>query len=150
MDFPVREPHPFSGRWYSHKFRSAGVWYQVAVSIEAGEIAWINSPFPCGEWPDLRIFRSVLKKELADGKTVVVDAGYLGEASVDLPDGNLDEGEWRGMVRARHETLNGWLKNVNALKQVFHHDLTKHLLMFRAAAFMVQLTLKHEHKLYNI
>ena len=40
---------------------------------------WINGPFPCGQYPDIKIFRQDLKFELEDGEMVEADLGYRGE-----------------------------------------------------------------------
>lgn len=55
-DCQIFEPRPFSKQWYSHKFKKAGVRYEVAVCIQTGWIVWINGPYPCGAWPDIKIF----------------------------------------------------------------------------------------------
>ena len=68
--------------------------------------------------------------------------------NIDLPD--RDQHRDRSEIRARHETVNGRMKNFLALKCVFRHDRSKHTLVFRAAAVIVQLTLKHEKPLFKL
>ena len=70
---------PFSTEWYSHKFKGAGLCYEVGICIQTGDIVWFNGPFPCGEWPDLKIFRSKLKGKLPPGELVEADQGYHGK-----------------------------------------------------------------------
>jgi hypothetical protein len=55
-DFRINQPTPFWKGWYSQKFKSAGVHYEVTISIQSGDIVWIHGPFPCGKFPDLTIF----------------------------------------------------------------------------------------------
>ena len=43
-------------RWYSHKFKKPGVRYEVGVAIKSGDIVWINGPYPCGAYADIKIF----------------------------------------------------------------------------------------------
>ena len=78
-DFRIQEPRPFSPQWYSHKFKSPGVHYEVAVSINGGDIVHINGPFPCGSNPDISIFRDCLIHKLEPGEMVEADRGYRGE-----------------------------------------------------------------------
>jgi hypothetical protein len=85
-DLQIYEPTPFSKKWYSHKFRAAGLRYEVAVCIQTGDIVWFHGPFPCGEWPDLKIFRDGLKKVLAPGeKSRLTMATEVNEERFELP-----------------------------------------------------------------
>ena len=60
-DFRIREPHPFNKeRWFSKKFKGPGVRYEVGICIQTGWIVWLNGPFPCGEFPDLKIAKMEL------------------------------------------------------------------------------------------
>ena len=49
VDFPIYEPTPFDFTWYSHKFRGAGVCYEIAVAIKTGDIVVFNGHFECGK-----------------------------------------------------------------------------------------------------
>ena len=63
-DFRIREPKPIWPGWFSHKFSGPGVQYKVGVSIQNGWIVWVNGPFLCGDFPDLRIVRESLIRDL--------------------------------------------------------------------------------------
>ena len=78
-DFRIQQPHPFNKKWYSHKFKGPGLRYEVAVCIQTGDVVWINGPFPCGKWPDLKIFQLRLKHMLGPEEKVEADDGYRGE-----------------------------------------------------------------------
>ena len=78
-DCKIVEPSPFSPKWFSHKFRSAGLRYEVGVGIGNGFIVWVFGPFPCGEFTDLKIFRLKMKRSLIAGEIVVTDEGYQDE-----------------------------------------------------------------------
>ncbi len=86
-DFRIQDIKPFWKGWFSHKFKGAGLRYEVAVSIQCGDIVWINGPFPAGAWPDLNVFRHSLKAKLIRaGERCEADDGYKGEpGTVDLP-----------------------------------------------------------------
>ena len=63
-DFRIQQLKPFNKIWYSDKFNSPGVQYEVAISIQDGDIVWVNGPFACGLWPDIKIFWQNLKHAL--------------------------------------------------------------------------------------
>lgn len=117
---------------------------------------WINGPFPCGLWPDLKIFRSCLKTFLDDNERVEVDNGYLGDdpISCKAPGGMssmVDERyKARSRIRARHETVNARLKNFSILKQAYRHSLVDHSYVFRAAAVLLQLSIENEEPLFSL
>ena len=45
---------------------------------------WINGPFPCGEWPDLRIARNEIIFLLDQDEKILADGGY-NEKSCRIP-----------------------------------------------------------------
>ena len=75
-DFRIQEPIPFNPKWYSHKFKGPGLWYEVAICIKTGWIVWVNGPFPCGEWPDRKIVQAGINHQLDDNEFYVGDGGY--------------------------------------------------------------------------
>jgi hypothetical protein len=56
----------------------------------------------------------------------------------------------QGRVRARHETLNGRLKNWGILSQVFHHHIMTYGDVFRACAVVTQLTVENGEPLFEV
>ena len=78
-DFRIREPQEFSTRWFSHKFNGPALRYEVAVSINGGDIVHTNGPFPAGAWPDITIFRDELIHKLEEDEMIEADRGYKGE-----------------------------------------------------------------------
>ncbi len=56
----------------------------------------------------------------------------------------------QGRVRARHEMLNGRLKNWGILSQVYWHDIMRHGEVFRACAVVTQLTIKNGEPLFEV
>jgi DDE superfamily endonuclease len=117
-DFRIREPTPFSSKWYSHKFKGPGLRYEVAVAISTGYIVSIHGPFPCGRYPDIKIFRTLLKHQLLPYERVEADKGYRGEPLyVSCPhDFSSDaKKDAKAKARARHETINRRLKQWSCL-----------------------------------
>jgi hypothetical protein len=83
----VDEPkHPTlskNPRFYSHKFKQAGVDYELGISVHHNSLVWMNGPFPAGDH-DINVFRSKqgLKAKIPTGKKVIGDKGYIGEKAI--------------------------------------------------------------------
>ena len=142
-DFRIMEQFPFDRKWYSHKYNGPGVRYEVAISIATGWIVWINGPFPCGAWPDLRIARDSLVGILEPGEFYIADGGYYdGYNYAITPTGyHYYSDRVRALIRARHETINRRLKQWKALSHRWRHSIEKHSMAFRAIANIVQIGL---------
>jgi hypothetical protein len=140
-DCRIQEPTPFSKQWYSHKFKSAGLRYEVAVCIQTGYICWMNGPFKCGSNPDISIFRRNLKGKLAPGEMVECDGGYQGDPKCRHKHivMNPSDGRAKAAARARHETVNGDLKSFSCLEDRWRHDRLLHRHAFAAVAVLTQL-----------
>jgi hypothetical protein len=139
-DFRINQPTPFSRTWYCHKSNGPGVRYEVGVCIQTGDIVWVNGPFRCGAWPDLKIFKAHLVHQLDPGEFVEADGTYV-HARCRLPNDFLSMADKRAKddARHRHEGINGFLKTWGVLKQVFRHDLQCHGNCFAAVAVCTQL-----------
>jgi hypothetical protein len=145
-DFSVAEPYPFETKWFSHKFKGPGLRYEVAVCIQTGDIVWTYGPFPCGRFPDLKIFWRRLMGMLQQGEKVEADNGYRGERhKIRTPQDYLNEADRKAKsnARARHETVNKLFKQWGCLKQTFRHPLQRHILCFNAVAVLTQLMIDH-------
>ena len=76
---------------------------------------------------------------------VIADRGYRGDARVVIPDQGRDEEmeEKMNTARARHETINGRLKNWRSLSARFCHQKDKHHYVFKAVAVLEQIKITH-------
>jgi hypothetical protein len=146
VDFRIREPQYTVGTegyriWYSHKFNAAGLRYEIGVCIQTGDIVWIAGPFPAGDYPDVEIFQLGMMNHLDEGETVEADRGYGGDIPVRTPDdfgGNIEWRRMKGRARARHETINGAIKQYGIMNDVYRHSLHKHHLLLKAVCALVQ------------
>ena len=151
-DFMIYEPTPFDRKWFSHKFRGAGVRYKVGICIQTGWIVWMNGPFPCGSWPDLRIARDWLHRELGPEEKYLADGGYVdGGQYSETPNGlnNADQ-KMKGDARARHETVNRRFKQWCILERRFRHEPHLHAKVFRAIANITQLCIERDEPLFDV
>lgn len=147
VDFKILEPTPFSAKWFSHKFRSAGLRYEIGLNIRTGHIVWTNGGYPCGEFPDLTIARQAYVFLVNDGERTLADKGYRDSRYFILP--NQQNAEMHKRIMERHETVNKRLKAFNSLKQEFRHDLRKHPIVVRAVANLVQLMIENGEPLFD-
>jgi hypothetical protein len=143
---------PFDKKWYSHKLNGAGVRYEVAVCIKTGDIVWINGPYACGTYPDILIFQDRLVNMLDKNEKVEADRGYVGDSKIRTPDDWVNKSERRAkaVALARHETVNGRLKNFAVLKQVFRHELKEHKYFFALAATVTQLMFEYHGNTFDV
>ena len=152
-DFKIQEPEPFSPIWYSHKHNGPGLRYEVGVCIQTGWIVWLNGPFAPGENNDLKIFRSGLSMELDDGERVEADKGYRGELQIRVPSDFEGRQEWKwmkGRVLARHEAINGKMKEFKILSSVYRGEREKHYLIFKAVAGIIQSEIVNDRAIFEV
>ena len=141
--------------WYSHKFKRSGVRYEVAVSIKCGDIVWIKGPLPCGEWPDIKMFRDALIHYLDENERVEADGGYIGEAPSHVKTPNMftrneEKLAMQQHIRNRHETVNKRFKQWGCIRQRFRHTTENHSACFRAVAVLTQLCIEFGEPLFSV
>lgn len=142
-DFRVAEPMPFSRKWYSQKFKGAGLRYEVAICIQTSEIVWVQGPFAPGQWPDLKIFKSNLLGRLDNGEMVETDNGYQHPRCRQPKDMiSKQDSRARSLARARHECINKKFKQWECMATAFRHPLWKHKFCFRAIVAITQLAIR--------
>jgi hypothetical protein len=87
----------------SHKYtRKSALCYELGVNILAGNLVWIQGPYPAGKYTDITIFNKVLRHFLSRPTRAILSGNDM------IPAENRG---MQGRVRARHETLNRRLKN---------------------------------------
>ena len=77
VDFQVFEQSIFSEGDYSHKFKHAGLRYEVATALGCSKIVHIAGGVPCGDWPDKNLAMACLIPKILPGEKVSGDKGYL-------------------------------------------------------------------------
>ena len=159
IDFQILEPYPYekewSKRWYSHKFKKPGLRYEIALSIIGGDMCWVNGAFACGLYNDWSIFNTQgLREQLEINERVEADKGYEhGDPQFcKTPAAVFHKKEadaMRRRVMGRQEAINKKVREWQALKRVFRHDMSKHSNVFGAVIVICQLKIQNGEPLYS-
>ena len=127
-------------KYFSHKFRQAGLAYEVALDLYKSQVAWINGPFPASVKDDV-IFKSALMGKLPYGKKVIADHGYKGLEDYISRHSSLDSDAVRCFKKqalARQESFNKRLKDFGILSSRFRHGEAKFKIAFQMCVVLVQ------------
>ncbi len=143
-DFRIQEQTPFNKKWYSHKFKGPGIRYEIGISIVKADIVWASGGMPCGEWSDLKIAKDSYVHFARREKTLA-DKGYRLKPYFKQPTTAREK-----KILARHEALNGRLKEFSILSNRFRNSLKKHPIVFHAIVNTVQISLSSGERLFEL
>ena len=115
VDFKILEPAPFNKGWYSHKFKSAGLRYEVGLNIRTGNMVWTFGGYPCGLFPDLKLAREAYVHSVERGERTMADKAYKDDTYFILPN-NVGNRTLHKLIMSRHETVNKRLKQLKGTK----------------------------------
>jgi hypothetical protein len=66
----------------SHKYAGkSALRYELGVDILAGNLVWVEGPYPAGAWNDIKIVNNVLSRCLEPGERIEANNGYVGYAN---------------------------------------------------------------------
>ena len=124
----------------------------MAICIQTGWIAWINGPFPAGDWSDSNIAHNGVCEELDPGEKFLVDGIHSSaHGCSEMPTGfNNDDQHVKAVARARHENVNRLFKNFGILERRFCHRVELHGLVFQAVANVIQASILLEKPVFDI
>jgi hypothetical protein len=143
-DFEIYEKTPFDRKWFSHKFKGPGLRYEIGLSIYSGDIVWASGGVPCGQYPDLKLAKDSYVK-FAENEITLADKGYKDQQYFKNPENAFEK-----RILARHETVNGRLKNFAIMSDRFRHPVDKHPIVFHACVNIVQVLIDHGEKLFEL
>lgn len=152
VDEPQHPRYNKNPKYYSHKFGSSGLGYELCLSVYTQNLVWMNGPFRAGE-NDISVFRNKgLSDMLPDDKRAIGDRGYRGDPRLSTPSSH-DAKELRlfkSRARARHESFNGRIKNFKVMEEKFNKGLEKHKSCFEAICVIIQFQLEHGSPLFDV
>ncbi len=157
---PTHEDFSENTIYYSHKFKTAALDYEVAISIYEDKCVWIAGPYPAGK-NDISVFRHKLQQKILESRErsgvnhrAVGDKGYRGERKVlSVPSSSDTQAvrDFKSRVLSRQETWNCRMKNFDVLDERFrHHELEKHQWCFHAVAVIVELQVENGSPLFRV
>lgn len=111
---------------------------------------WLYGPFPCGAWPDLKIFESRMIGLLRDNENVVADCGYQNNHCFTPTSMAGRQRTFQAHIRARHKSCNTRFKNFWLLQQVLRHDVTLHGMVSHAMEKLTALMIRSDDQLFQL
>ncbi len=156
VHFRINEPRTEpSSKWCSHKHKSAGLNYELGISIYKSRLVWINGPFKAAVH-DRTIFRTEgLADKMPVGTKAIADRGYTGEECKEkLSIRNRRDSDalrqFKKRVRARHENFNARIKVFKILEERFRHGVKRHQAIVEAVCVLVQYDMENGHPLFDV
>jgi hypothetical protein len=149
---PKHKDYSKNTKYYSHKFATAAFNYEIAIDIARSRVVHVAGPFPASKH-DITIFRGELKDKVPDGKFVIGDKGYRGEADkVMTPNAHDFKAvrDFKGRARARHESFNKRMKNYKVMDNRFIHGEDLHKVCFDAVLVLSQYQMDMGEPLFDI
>lgn len=143
-DCRIQEPTPFNKKWFSHKTKGPGIRYEIGISIGKGDIVWASGGLPCGDWPDIKMAKDQYLR-YAKSEITLADRGYRFKHYFKKPSNTYEK-----TLLARHETLNGRLKQFEILSGRFRHPLKKHPRVFHACVNLIQVSIDCGEQLFEL
>ena len=156
VHFHAKEPkhdlYSKNSKYYSHKFATSALNYEIAIDVNVSKVVHVAGPFPASKH-DITIFRGELKDKMPDGKLCIGDKGYRGEADkIMTPNAHdvLDVRNFKGRARARHETFNKRMKNYCVMDDRFIHGEVLHKTCFDCVLVLCQYQMDMGEPLFDV
>jgi hypothetical protein len=153
VHFLIKEPRKTpSSKWYSHKFHSPGLAYEIAVATRENQICWTNGPFPASVH-NVTIYRDALMLVVPPGCYGIGDSGYAGEPdtlTMIRPGDSTAVKQFKEAARARQENVNGRIKEFAIIDKHWVYDWQKHEIVFKALVVMIQYDLETTRPLFSV
>lgn len=146
----------------SHKFHHGGLKHIIAISIWRAKMVYLSTSTRGGE-SDKNMYMEELHDLIPEGKCVICDRAFASSDDKDEEsaavakklrqindDADSDKvKKFKARALARHETLNGRLKNYAILRSYFRHDKENHGDAFEAVCVMVQYQMDRGHPIFD-
>jgi len=143
--FRLYEPYPFNKKWFSHKFKSAGITYEIGLNVQNGHICWAYGGYPAGV-SDITMARKGILRVLPPGEMIIADKGYQGESSriiTPVAQTGHPMNRQHKLIMARHEHINKRIKDFSCMSGVWRHGWQSHVLMFYAVVALTQIKIEN-------
>ena len=123
VHFKIYEPSPFSEYWYSHRFKRAGLTYEIRLNVHTADICWAYDGYPA-RVNDITMATHGVFSVLPIGEMIIANKGYKGEPNriiTPIEDYSTNFNYQHALIMARHEGFNKRLKDwLNGVITTFH------------------------------
>ena len=115
-------------------------------------IVWYGGGYKTGEYNDLQLARLEFVHQLGDGEKAIGDKGYKDSRYFLYPKWDLSDMRKRVIkkIMARHEDVNGRIKDYNCMMHHFRHGWEKHNCSFESIIRLVQIKIENGQPLASI
>ena len=145
MHFKIWEPRPFSPFWFSHKFKRAGLTYEIGLNVHTADICWAYGGFPAAV-SDLTMAKRGVLSVLPIGEMIIADKGYIGEPNriiTPIEDYSTNFNYQHKLMMARHEGVNKRVKDWHCMSATWRHGWESHIRTFYAVIALTQIKLEN-------
>ena len=160
VDFKIHEPTdrhlPKAEKYFSQKHGSAGLKYEIAISVFESKVVWVNGPFPCGQHDGVVFGEGGLREKMlndaAPGKRGIADGIYQKHKDLLSIPNTMDSKElhnFKSRARLRQEVFHGRMKNYECLSNCFRHSIEKHKMATEAVITTLCYQMDNGARLYD-
>ena len=141
-DVLVCEPQPFHAQRFSQKFQQSALRYEIGISVNGGNIVWVQGPSPAGRFNDQTIFNLKMVDHLKMHEKILADKDYSGKQITHSGVEGDEDSTRTQKLRANHKRMNGRLKMFGCIDQRWRHLLDKHHVCFFAVSNLIHFEIK--------
>ena len=145
MHFKIYEPSPFSPFWFSHKFKRAGLTYEIGLNVHTADSCWAYGGFPAAV-NDLTLAKRGVLSVLPAGELIIADKGYKGEPHriiTPIDDYSTNFNYQHKIMMTRQECVNKRVKDWHFMSATWRHGWESHIRTFYAVIALTQIKLEN-------
>jgi hypothetical protein len=118
--------------------------WEIALAIWSDNIVWVNGPYPCGKYADLKIFKEDLAHVLNHAKEKCIADGTYRHFTVSQKGmGNHLWRKHKNRFRARQESVNSRIKVFNCFVNKWRHSHELHKHTMHVAIYLTQISIEY-------
>lgn len=152
IEEPQHERYSKNTSFYSHKFKTSALNYEIAIDLATSRIVHTRGPYRAAIH-DITVFREELMNKIPDGHFCIGDKGYIGELQKVMGPNSHDTPEvrqFKGRARARHESCNKRIKMFEIMDACFRHGIDEHEECFDAVVVICQYQFELGSPLFDV
>lgn len=152
IEEPQHERYNKNTKFYSKKFGSAGLSYEIGIDLAQSRVVHTRGPYRAAQH-DITIFREELKDKIPKGHFCIGDLGYIGEPAKVVFANSYDTPavrQFKARARSRQETFNNRVKFFEAMSSRFRHGIDQHEECFDCVVVIIQYQMEMGFPLFDV